>query len=63
MLDALEKGVKGGRWYSLIDKVYAEETLWAGWRQVKRNGSSAGMDGQTVGQFERDVEKRIKRLH
>lgn len=63
MLDALDKGVKGGRWYSLIDKVYAEETLWAGWRQVKRNGSSAGMDGQTVRQFERDVETRIARLH
>jgi hypothetical protein len=63
MLDALEKGVKGGRWYSLIDKVYAEETLWAGWRQVKRNGSSAGMDGQTVAQFERGAGKRIRGLY
>ena len=63
MLDALEKGVKGGKWYSLIDKVYAEETLWAGWRAVKRNGSSAGIDGQTVRQFERDAGKRITRLH
>jgi len=24
MLDALERGVKGGKWYSLIDKVYAQ---------------------------------------
>jgi RNA-directed DNA polymerase len=63
MLDALEEGVKGGRWYSLIDKVYAEETLWAAWRTVKRNGSSAGIDGQTVRQFERDAAKRITRLH
>jgi RNA-directed DNA polymerase len=63
MLDALDKGVKGGRWYSLIDKVYAEETLEAGWRAVKRNGSSAGIDGQTVHQFERDAEKRITHLH
>jgi len=63
MLDALEEGVKGGRWYSLIDKVYAEETLWAGWRAVKRNGSSAGIDGQTVRQFERDAGKRITQLH
>jgi RNA-directed DNA polymerase len=63
MLNALDKGVKGGKWYSLIDKVYAEETLWAGWRTVKRNGSSAGIDGQTVRQFERDAEKRITRLH
>jgi RNA-directed DNA polymerase len=63
MLDALNEGVKGGRWYSLIDKVYAEETLWAGWRAVKRNGSSAGIDGQTVRQFERDAGKRITQLH
>ncbi len=63
MLDALEEGVKGGRWYSLIDKVWAEETLWAGWRSVKRNGKSGGVDGQTIGQFERDVEKRIRDLH
>jgi RNA-directed DNA polymerase len=63
MLDALNTGVKGGKWYSLIDKVYAEETLRAGCRTVKRNGSSAGIDGQTVRQFERDVEKRITRLY
>lgn len=63
MLDALERGVKGGKWYSLIDKVYAEETLWAGWRTVKRNGSSAGADGQTIRQFERDAGERITRLH
>lgn len=62
MLDALEEGVKGGRWYSLIDKVYATETLRAGWRQVKRNGSSAGSDGQTIRQFERGAETRVARL-
>ena len=27
MLRALEEGVKGGKWYSLIDKVYAPRTL------------------------------------
>jgi hypothetical protein len=31
MLEALERGVKGGKWYSLIDKVYAERTLALGW--------------------------------
>jgi RNA-directed DNA polymerase len=63
MLDALEKGVKGGKWYSLIDKVYAKETLRAGWQSVKRNGKSGGVDGQTIKQFERGVEKRITDLH
>ena len=27
MLEALERGVKGGKWFSLIDKVYADKTL------------------------------------
>lgn len=62
MLDALEKGVKGEKWYSLIDKVYAEETLWAGWRAVKRNGKSGGVDGETIQQFERNAGKRIGHL-
>ena len=26
MLEALERGVKGGKWFSLIDKVYSEKT-------------------------------------
>jgi len=35
MLEALEKGVKGGVWFSLIDKVYRPTTLYAGWLKVK----------------------------
>lgn len=31
MLAALENGVKGGKWFSLIDKVYRAETLKAAW--------------------------------
>ncbi|MEJ2111845.1 MAG: hypothetical protein P8Z37_18440, partial [Acidobacteriota bacterium] len=30
MLTALEKGVKGGKWFSLVDKVYALANLRAG---------------------------------
>ena len=29
MLEALEEGVKGGKWFSLIDKVIAPRTLAA----------------------------------
>ena len=29
MLTALEQGVKGGKWFSLIDKVHLERTLLA----------------------------------
>ena len=31
MLAALQRGVQGGKWYSLIDKVYRIETLELGW--------------------------------
>jgi len=62
MLDALERGVKGGKWYSLIDKVYAEETLEAGWKRVKRNRGSAGVDRETIDDFQRRAETRLARL-
>lgn len=35
MLAALELGVKGGRWYSLMDKVAALRTLQAAWKRVQ----------------------------
>lgn len=63
MLDALERGVKGGVWYSLIDKVIAKETLAASWKQVRRNKGSAGVDGITIPYFERHLEDGLERLH
>src|SRR4051794_1618839 len=65
MLDALERGVKGGKWYSLIDKVYAQETLAAAWKRVKRNrgsAGSAGVDRETIDDFGRRAETRLARL-
>jgi len=52
MLAALGNGVKGGRWFSLIDKVYRIETLKVAWQKVKGNAGAAGVDGQSVKQFE-----------
>jgi RNA-directed DNA polymerase len=37
MLAALGNGVKGGKWYSLIDKVYNPRTLKAAWKKVAAN--------------------------
>ena len=51
MLAALGNGVTGGKWYSLIDKVYRRETLGAAWQKVAANAGAAGVDGQSVGQF------------
>jgi len=41
MLAALEQGVKGGKWFSLMDKVYALLNLRAAFRKVKANGHAA----------------------
>ncbi len=62
MLEALVKGVKGGVWFSLIDKVFRPQTLHAAWATVKRNGGSAGVDHQGVKDFERDLAGEIERL-
>jgi RNA-directed DNA polymerase len=63
MLETLEKGVKGGVWFSLVDKVYRRATLEAAWQRVRRNAGSAGMDGQSVKQFEANAEQHLQRLH
>ena len=63
MLAALEKGVKGGRWFSLMDKVYAPANLAAAWKRVRSNRGAAGVDGQSVARFERDAPKYLDELH
>lgn len=62
MLVALETGVRGGKWFRLMDKVYAVRNLQAAFWAVWRNDGSPGVDGQTVGQFERQQEVELTRL-
>jgi RNA-directed DNA polymerase len=62
MLTALDEGVKGGKWYSLIDKVYAEATLRAAFKEVAANGGAAGVDHVTIGRFAEDLDANLKRL-
>jgi len=62
MLEALKEGPKGGRWYSLIDKVGRESNLRAAWEQVRRNGGAPGVDHVTVEMFERRAEENLERL-
>lgn len=62
MLAALEAGVKGGKWYSLIDKVSSLPNLAAAFTQVKRNDGSAGVDRVTIGIFEAHLESNLQRL-
>jgi RNA-directed DNA polymerase len=62
MLEALEKGVKGGIWFSLIDKVYSMRNLRAAFEKVRANRGAAGVDHQTIEMFETNLETNLKRL-
>ena len=59
MLAALETGVEGGKWFRLIDKVWAEKNLGRALEKVVKNGGSAGIDRQSVREVERHREKEI----
>ena len=48
---ALGDGVKGGKWFSLMDKVYARRTLEAAWKRVAANRGAAGVDRVSVERF------------
>ena len=52
MLTALEQGVRGGRWHTLIDKVYALPTLRAAFARVKANRGAPGVDHVTVAMYD-----------
>ena len=62
MLATLETGVKGGKWFSLIDKVYAPATLQAAFARVKRNQGAAGVDHQSIDAFEKKLSANLAEL-
>ncbi len=62
MLTALETGVKGGKWFRLMDKVYALPNLRQAFARVKANEGAAGVDHVTVEEFERDLEANLAKL-
>src|ERR1700730_866496 len=62
MVSALVNGVKGGRWYSLMDKVYAPDTLEAAWNKVRANDGAAGVDGQSLERFAAQEELYLTEL-
>ncbi len=62
MLTALEEGVKGGVWFSLIDKVFAERTLRAAACKVIANKGSAGVDHVSVDEFFDDLDSNVEGL-
>jgi RNA-directed DNA polymerase len=62
MLTALEAGVKGGVWFSLIDKVSAPRVLRWAFAQVSQNDGAAGVDHQTIAMYEQRVEDHTEYL-
>ncbi len=62
MLTALEVGVKGGNWFSLIDKVYKPRNLRAAFAKVKANQGAAGVDHQTIEMFAADLETNLSKV-
>src|SRR5437764_14399990 len=59
MVSALVNGVKGGRWFSLIDNVTAPATLVVAWLKVRSNRGAAGVDGSSGEQFARMAERQL----
>jgi RNA-directed DNA polymerase len=51
MLTALESGVRGGKWFSLIDKVGKLPNLESAWQKVRKNKGAAGIDRISIEKF------------
>jgi RNA-directed DNA polymerase len=62
MLAALDNGVKGSQWCSLIDTVYRPQTLMEAWQQVAANQGAAGIDGQSIERFAANAERYVGEL-
>ena len=62
MLSALASGVKGGKWFSLMDKVYAPKTLALAWTKVAANKGAAGVDGQSIKRFATKADEYLAEL-
>lgn len=62
MLTALENGVRGGKWHSLIDKAYARKNLEAAYRHVAANGGAAGVDHVTIDAFTQWLDENLEHL-
>src|SRR5947209_11697540 len=62
LLTALEQGVRGGMWYSLIDKVYAPGNLARSAAAVAANRGAAGVDHVSVEEFLRHADDNLRGL-
>lgn len=63
MLNTLKVGVRGGKWHTLIDKVFDKRNLYASARKVLGKQGAAGVDHQSTEDFSSEALAEIDRLH
>ena len=62
MLETLERGIKGGKWFSLIDKVWKKENLQSALKTVVQNKGAAGVDGQKAEEYLLESPRRLEQV-
>jgi len=62
MVEALQNGVKGGKWYSINDKVNKRENLQASYERTKRNKGTHGVDNISIKYFGKHLEENLNKL-
>jgi RNA-directed DNA polymerase len=62
MLTALEVGVKGNVWFSLIDKVHSDKHLFHAAQRVLGNKGAPGVDHVTVEEFDENLLENVRKL-
>jgi len=59
----LDNKVRGGKWHTLIDKVFNELNLFVSAHKVLGKKGAAGIDRQTVDHFAEHERQELQRLH
>lgn len=62
MLATLERGIKGGKWYSLIDKVWRMENLQSAAEKVAKGKSRKKPDGRKCHRYLEQSAQRLPQL-
>lgn len=62
MMATLERGIEGGQWYSLMDKVWNETSLLLAARVVIRKDGAPGVDGQSCALLEEHLAGTVGEL-
>lgn len=63
MLDTLQQhSVRGGKWHSLMDKVYKRDNLLSAFREVAVNRGAPGVDQVTIEDFTADLVRNVDKL-